>query len=276
MIDHMGNSFFGFQKKGLFLILSQKTEKVFGENIEGKSVLKTLFKDLSKEEKETLKEAYEGFSELEKDSWDIWSQKIPHQIRYFNELEKAYKSLNLHCFPVWDSKGKLQRVIHTIDDRTEYDFLINKKNIYSIKIASQLTGVPENTIRSWERRYNALKPFRNDKGKRFYSDEDIERLNLLKKGVDKGVGISTIASLEIEELRRLDVQDKGQKAVIELNNKDIEFDEEESLSKIKMSLMSENYRIFIHELNKLSSFGTSSRLPLKFFPLFLNFLKKTL
>lgn len=58
-------------------------------------------------------------------------------------------------------------------------------------------------IRAWERRYNAVEPGRTQTRRRFYSDEDIERLLLLRRVVSSGRGIGQIAHLSNQELRAL-------------------------------------------------------------------------
>lgn len=76
------------------------------------------------------------------------------------------------------------------------------KNI-NIKAVTQLTGLNENTLRAWERRYNALDPQRDKDGRRIYSQKDIEKLNLLSKLVQQGHLIGNIATLSIQELRTI-------------------------------------------------------------------------
>jgi len=73
---------------------------------------------------------------------------------------------------------------------------------YQIGTVSSLTGIDAHTIRAWERRYGAIKPMRSESGRRQYSDETVERLQLLKGLVDCREAISTIADLPDEELRR--------------------------------------------------------------------------
>jgi len=76
------------------------------------------------------------------------------------------------------------------------------KNI-NIKAVTQLTGLNENTLRAWERRYNALDPQRDKDGRRVYNQKDIEKLNLLSKLVQQGHLIGNIATLSIQELKTI-------------------------------------------------------------------------
>lgn len=73
--------------------------------------------------------------------------------------------------------------------------------MYQIGTVSSLTGIDAHTIRAWERRYGAIKPTRSESGRRLYTDDTIERLQLLKGLVDCSEAISTIAHLSEEALR---------------------------------------------------------------------------
>jgi len=72
--------------------------------------------------------------------------------------------------------------------------------VYRIGAVAQLTGLPANTIRTWERRHGAVEPRRTEGGGRLYRDADVERLQLLKALCDRGESISAIARLSTDEL----------------------------------------------------------------------------
>ena len=72
---------------------------------------------------------------------------------------------------------------------------------YGIGAVSRLTGLPAHTLRIWERRYGAVRTFRSPGGRRYYSDEDVARLTLLKQLTDKGVAISKVARKSNAALR---------------------------------------------------------------------------
>ena len=71
---------------------------------------------------------------------------------------------------------------------------------YSIKAASQITGITPDTLRAWERRYGAITPERTETGRRYYSDAEIKRLQLLKMCSDRGHAISMLSALANEDL----------------------------------------------------------------------------
>jgi len=73
--------------------------------------------------------------------------------------------------------------------------------MYTIKNVSMITGIGVHTLRAWEKRYGVVKPERSDSGRRFYSDEDIEKLKLIVTLNKTGEQISHIAKLSDEKLR---------------------------------------------------------------------------
>lgn len=82
------------------------------------------------------------------------------------------------------------------------------ENKYDITAASALTGLSPNLIRAWERRYSAVTPERSSTNRRLYSESDIEKLRLLKKGTDSGLTISTICGLPLEKIKHLVLGEK--------------------------------------------------------------------
>lgn len=74
---------------------------------------------------------------------------------------------------------------------------------YSMKVVSMRTGLSAHAIRAWERRYNAVSPKRDSNNRRYYTEDDINRLSLLKKATDAGFGISQVVSSSDDELKNL-------------------------------------------------------------------------
>ena len=75
-------------------------------------------------------------------------------------------------------------------------------------MVSQRTGLKADLIRAWERRYGAIKPQRTAGRHRFYSDQDIERLLLLRQATSTSRSIGQLAQLTDEQLRSL-IEDDG-------------------------------------------------------------------
>ena len=73
---------------------------------------------------------------------------------------------------------------------------------YPIRAVSKLTGIPEDTLRAWERRYKAVDPKRAGRA-RAYSDKEIQRLILLQQAVAQGHSIGQIATASDTRLRLL-------------------------------------------------------------------------
>jgi len=73
---------------------------------------------------------------------------------------------------------------------------------YRIGEVSTLTGVSTDSIRAWEKRYQAVVPSRDDGNVRLYSEQDVARLKAMQQLVDRGARISDIASLSQEELQQ--------------------------------------------------------------------------
>jgi MerR family transcriptional regulator, light-induced transcriptional regulator len=78
-----------------------------------------------------------------------------------------------------------------------------KAPTYTIKYVAHRTGLKPYLIRSWEARYQAVCPQRSSNRRRCFTDSDIQRLRLLKRAVDQGHPISSVANLSEEDLARL-------------------------------------------------------------------------
>lgn len=77
----------------------------------------------------------------------------------------------------------------------------NHESSYRIGAVSRLTGISVDTLRIWERRYRVVKPQRSEGGSRLYGEADIDRLVLIKRLVDAGHAIGTVAGLTLEQLK---------------------------------------------------------------------------
>lgn len=78
-------------------------------------------------------------------------------------------------------------------------------NGFNIGTVSRLTGIARERIRIWERRYSAVVPARDDGNNRLYSQQDVDRLMLIRRLVDAGNAIGQVARLPLDDLAtRLD------------------------------------------------------------------------
>ncbi|MCX7109943.1 MAG: MerR family transcriptional regulator [Proteobacteria bacterium] len=80
---------------------------------------------------------------------------------------------------------------------------LNDQPGFGIGAVSRLTGIPLDTLRAWERRYSLVNPVRTSANKRSYTRTDVARLKLIKKLVDQGHAISSVAQLSEEALEEL-------------------------------------------------------------------------
>jgi len=80
-----------------------------------------------------------------------------------------------------------------------------KKITYPIRAVSKLTGITIDNLRAWERRYEAIKPSRNDR-ERLYDDADVQRLILLRQAVDRGHAIRKLSVLSNPELEQINAR----------------------------------------------------------------------
>ena len=81
----------------------------------------------------------------------------------------------------------------------------NTSNGFNIGAVSRLTGIARERIRIWERRYSVVVPARDDNNNRLYSQQDVDRLILIRRLVDAGNAVGQVARLPLDDLAtRLD------------------------------------------------------------------------
>jgi len=71
---------------------------------------------------------------------------------------------------------------------------------YRIKTVASMTGVNSELLRAWERRYGVVQPRRSRGGYREYSEQDVEKLRLLRALTARGYTIGELASLTVPDL----------------------------------------------------------------------------
>lgn len=79
---------------------------------------------------------------------------------------------------------------------------------YPIRAVSRMTGLSVDTLRAWERRYEAVTPKRDERG-RVYSADDVTRLKMLALLLEEGHAIGRIAGLSNAALAKLRRQSAG-------------------------------------------------------------------
>ena len=74
---------------------------------------------------------------------------------------------------------------------------------HPIRAVARRTGLSAHVIRVWEKRYGAVEPARTETNRRLYSDEQIERLRLLRDAIRAGHTIGHLAKLPTAKLKTL-------------------------------------------------------------------------
>ena len=82
-------------------------------------------------------------------------------------------------------------------------------NRHPIAVVAERTGLSQDVLRMWERRYQAVSPTRTPGGERLYSEADVERLRLLQAAVTAGRRIGGVARVSTSELARLVDDDRA-------------------------------------------------------------------
>ena len=75
---------------------------------------------------------------------------------------------------------------------------------FSIGVVERDTGIGRDTLRVWERRYGFPEPLRNDKGERIYSEQQLRRLQRIRRLLDQGLRPGKLLALSEPELNRLE------------------------------------------------------------------------
>lgn len=74
-----------------------------------------------------------------------------------------------------------------------------EKKYYKISEVAEMLNIPASTLRFWENNFTIITPRRNEKGSRFYSPSDIEKIRMVYYLVkEKGMKLNAAQ----EEIRR--------------------------------------------------------------------------
>jgi DNA-binding transcriptional MerR regulator len=82
----------------------------------------------------------------------------------------------------------------------------------TIGAVANLTGVPTHTLRKWESRHSIVTPNRSESGRRFYTNEHVQRLLLVKRLMGEGHSLAELARLNNDELDILAVRHEQSRA----------------------------------------------------------------
>jgi len=74
---------------------------------------------------------------------------------------------------------------------------------HPIQVVARRTGLTADVIRVWERRYAVVDPDRASNSRRLYSDDDVEKLIMLRRATSASRRIGAVANLPMEQLQAL-------------------------------------------------------------------------
>ncbi|MEJ2592125.1 MAG: cobalamin B12-binding domain-containing protein [Candidatus Thiodiazotropha sp.] len=74
---------------------------------------------------------------------------------------------------------------------------------HSISDVSRIAGIPKDLLRMWERRYDYPKPERDTNGDRLYTDDQLNKLVLIRQLVDQGRRPGKLMTMALTELKEL-------------------------------------------------------------------------
>ncbi len=101
---------------------------------------------------------------------------------------------------------------------------------FTINDIEKMTGIKAHTLRVWEQRYLVQPARRKESGHRYYDEEDLKHLLRLAMLYRSGHKISTLASLQEEEIRilvrQLEAKKPQEAAVWDLVRYSLSFDQE--------------------------------------------------
>jgi len=86
---------------------------------------------------------------------------LPVEVFLFCANSKIYLSWSHKCWKVPYKKPEIEKIY------------------YSVGEVSEMFGLNPSHIRYWEQQFEALKPFKNKKGNRLFTKEDIETIRLI-------------------------------------------------------------------------------------------------
>jgi MerR family transcriptional regulator, light-induced transcriptional regulator len=81
---------------------------------------------------------------------------------------------------------------------------------HPISVVVRRTGLTQDVLRAWEKRYQAVTPLRTSTGRRLYTEEQVEKLRLLRQLVQGGRRISDVADLGLVDLQQLAEEDASE------------------------------------------------------------------
>lgn len=80
---------------------------------------------------------------------------------------------------------------------------------FSIRLTAEMTGIAEETLRIWERRYTWPRPARTAGGARLYTADDVARLRRVRRALDRGFRPGAVLGRSDAEIEALLAEASG-------------------------------------------------------------------
>ncbi len=118
-----------------------------------------------------------------------------------------------------------------------------------IGAAERETGLSKDTLRIWERRYGFPQPTRDAHGERTYPTEQVEKLRLIRRLMERGLRPGKIMALDLNALETLSVQttqaDRGRADLAQILDLLRDHDVAELRRQLSQALMRQGLRHFV-------------------------------
>lgn len=98
------------------------------------------------------------------------------------------------------------------------------KVYYSISEVRRITDLPASTLRYWEEQFTQLKPHKNEKGTRFYTEKDIELIKQIKYLRDELhiTRIEAIRTKLMQDSKKIEVRQRAAEILLKVREQLVE------------------------------------------------------
>jgi CheY-like chemotaxis protein len=273
LLGNINQSVFCINQDGIIQPpVSEYSNYIFEEKIEGASLYEKIFKDLNlsptklNELKKNLNECFEH----SKVNWNSTRMSFPKKISYKNKKD-VEKILEVKYIPLW-KKEKLIKIMITLEDITSKEQFSKNKNFYNLGQISSIAGIKKNTLKTWIQRYGLYSKTKDSHGNFIYSEEECERFQIYGSLIGRGSKIGYLITLSDKELKELASR-------LNIEKDDNHLKTSSSLTDIIKNLLffikNKNFSVFFYELNKLKNLYEEKQLVYNIFvPLHLEIKKE--
>ena len=249
LLGNINQSVFCINQDGIIQPpVSEYSNYIFEEKIEGANLYEKIFKDLNlsstklNELKKNLNECFEH----SKVNWNSTRISFPKKISYKNKKD-VEKILEVKYIPLW-KREKLIKIMITLEDITSKEQFSKNKNFYNLGQISNLASIKKNTLKTWIQRYGLSSKKKDSNGNFIYTEEECERFQIYGSLIGKGSKIGNLIALsdrELKELaRRLDVEKDDGHLKTSTSVNDI-------IKNLLFFIKNKKFSVFFYELNKL-------------------------